>query len=93
MKGYCVYIYILRILLFVSQKRFKRLRRIEDEESEEEVQKEADEERDAIANELFEGSGDVSATKMYHIVSLCVQMLYNLHRLPLCSYLYINIIY
>lgn len=42
------------------QKRFKRLRRIQDEESEEEQEKEADEERDAIANELFEGSGDVS---------------------------------
>lgn len=42
------------------QKRFKRLRRIQDEESEEEQEKEPDEERDAIANELFEGSGDVS---------------------------------
>lgn len=47
---------------FVLQKRFKRLRRIQDEESEEEQEKEADEERDAIANELFEGSGDVSIT-------------------------------
>jgi len=45
----------------VLQKRFKRLRRIQDEESEEEQEKEADEERDAIANELFEGSGDVSS--------------------------------
>ncbi|XP_012145851.2 transcription elongation factor SPT6 isoform X1 [Megachile rotundata] len=42
----------------VERKRFKRLRRIQDEESEEEQEKEADEERDAIANELFEGSGD-----------------------------------
>lgn len=42
------------------QKRFKRLRRIQDEESEEEQEKEMDDERDAIANELFEGSGDVS---------------------------------
>ncbi|XP_014483387.1 PREDICTED: transcription elongation factor SPT6 isoform X1 [Dinoponera quadriceps] len=42
----------------LQRKRFKRLRRIQDEESEEEEQKEADEERDAIANELFEGSGD-----------------------------------
>ncbi|XP_015605093.1 transcription elongation factor SPT6 isoform X2 [Cephus cinctus] len=42
----------------VERKRFKRLRRIQDEESEEEQEQEADEERDAIANELFEGSGD-----------------------------------
>ncbi|XP_077258460.1 transcription elongation factor SPT6 isoform X1 [Temnothorax americanus] len=42
----------------LERKRFKRLRRIQDEESEEEQEKEADEERDAIANELFEGSGD-----------------------------------
>lgn len=52
------------------QKRFKRLRRIQDEESEEEEQKEADEERDAIANELFEGSGDVSVIKIYNAVIL-----------------------
>lgn len=42
------------------QKRFKRLRKIEDEESEEEQEHEVEEERDAIANQLFEGSGDVS---------------------------------
>ncbi|XP_012233466.2 transcription elongation factor SPT6 isoform X2 [Linepithema humile] len=42
----------------LERKRFKRLRRIQDEESEEEQEKEVDEERDAIANELFEGSGD-----------------------------------
>ncbi|XP_029678136.1 transcription elongation factor SPT6 isoform X2 [Formica exsecta] len=42
----------------LERKRFKRLRRIQDEESEEEQEKEADDERDAIANELFEGSGD-----------------------------------
>ena len=42
------------------QKRFKRLKRIEDEESEGEEEHEVEEERDAIANELFEGSGDVS---------------------------------
>ncbi|XP_012270306.1 transcription elongation factor SPT6 [Orussus abietinus] len=42
----------------VERKRFKRLRRIQDEESEGEQEHEADEERDAIANELFEGSGD-----------------------------------
>ncbi|XP_025986196.2 LOW QUALITY PROTEIN: transcription elongation factor SPT6 [Solenopsis invicta] len=42
----------------LERKRFKRLRRIQDEESEEEQEKKADEERDAIANELFEGSGD-----------------------------------
>ncbi|XP_046421769.1 transcription elongation factor SPT6 [Neodiprion fabricii] len=42
----------------VERKRFKRLRRIQDEESEEEQEHEAVEERDAIANELFEGSGD-----------------------------------
>lgn len=36
------------------------MRRIQDEESEEEQEQEAVEERDAIANELFEGSGDVS---------------------------------
>ncbi|XP_078047458.1 transcription elongation factor SPT6 isoform X1 [Augochlora pura] len=42
----------------VERKRFKRLRRIQDEESEEEQEKEVDEDRDAIANELFEGSGD-----------------------------------
>lgn len=51
---------ILNISLYILQKRFKRLRRIQDEESEEEQEKEPDEERDAIANELFEGSGDVS---------------------------------
>lgn len=50
------------IFYFGLQKRFKRLRRIQDEESEEEQEKEAGEERDAIANELFEGSGDVSIT-------------------------------
>ncbi|XP_053983538.1 transcription elongation factor SPT6-like isoform X1 [Hylaeus volcanicus] len=42
----------------VERKRFKRLRRIQDEESEEEQEKEMDDDRDAIANELFEGSGD-----------------------------------
>lgn len=42
----------------VERKRFKRLRRIQDEESEEEQEKEVDDDRDAIANELFEGSGD-----------------------------------
>ncbi|KOX79279.1 Transcription elongation factor SPT6 [Melipona quadrifasciata] len=42
----------------VERKRFKRLRRIQDEESEEEQEKEADDDRDAIANELFEASGD-----------------------------------
>ncbi|XP_015435496.1 PREDICTED: transcription elongation factor SPT6-like [Dufourea novaeangliae] len=43
----------------VSRKhRFKRLRRIQDEESDGEQEKEADVERDAIANELFQGSGD-----------------------------------
>ncbi|XP_031835725.1 transcription elongation factor SPT6 isoform X1 [Nomia melanderi] len=42
----------------VERKRFKRLRRIQDEESEEEQEKEVDEDRDAIANELFEVSGD-----------------------------------
>ncbi|KAF7404787.1 hypothetical protein HZH66_003693 [Vespula vulgaris] len=40
------------------KRRFKRLRRIQDEESEDEQEKEPDEERDAIATELFEGSGD-----------------------------------
>ncbi|XP_014252442.1 transcription elongation factor SPT6 [Cimex lectularius] len=38
------------------RKRFKRLRRIEDEESEDEGGEDDGEERDAIANELFEGS-------------------------------------
>ncbi|KOC62723.1 Transcription elongation factor SPT6 [Habropoda laboriosa] len=38
--------------------RFKRLRRIQDEESEGEEEREADDERDAIANELFQGSGE-----------------------------------
>lgn len=42
----------------VERKRFKRLRKIEDEESEEEQEHEVEEERDAIANQLFEGSGD-----------------------------------
>lgn len=55
-----IFIKRYEIFYFVLQKRFKRLRRIQDEESEEEQEKEADEERDAIANELFEGSGDVS---------------------------------
>lgn len=50
------------------QKRYKRLRRIQDEESEEEQEKEVDEERDAIANELFEGSGDVSANTKQQII-------------------------
>ncbi|XP_076244162.1 transcription elongation factor SPT6 isoform X2 [Calliopsis andreniformis] len=40
------------------KRRFKRLRRIQDEESEEEEEKEADDERNAIANELFQGSGE-----------------------------------
>ncbi|XP_051159276.1 transcription elongation factor SPT6-like isoform X2 [Leptopilina boulardi] len=40
----------------VERKRFKRVQKIVDEESEEEAEQE--EERDAIANELFEGSGD-----------------------------------
>ncbi|XP_017879018.1 transcription elongation factor SPT6-like [Ceratina calcarata] len=38
--------------------RFKRLRRIQDEESEGEEERVVDDERDAIANELFQGSGD-----------------------------------
>jgi len=42
------------------QKRFKRLRRIQDEESEEEQEEEKGDEKEAVANELFEGSGDVS---------------------------------
>ncbi|XP_033218943.1 transcription elongation factor SPT6 isoform X2 [Belonocnema kinseyi] len=42
----------------VERKRFKRLRKIEDEESDGEQELEVEEERDAIANELFEGSGD-----------------------------------
>lgn len=50
------------------QKRFKRLRRIQDEESEEEQEKEMDDERDAIANELFEGSGDVSIASDISII-------------------------
>lgn len=62
------------------QKRFKRLRRIQDEESEEEEQKEADEERDAIANQLFEGSGDVSITKICTMKCYFIKMLHNLHR-------------
>ncbi|XP_058804062.1 transcription elongation factor SPT6 isoform X2 [Phymastichus coffea] len=44
----------------VERKRFKRLKRIDDEESEDEGQdQEAEQDRDAIANELFDGgSGD-----------------------------------
>jgi len=42
------------------QKRFKRLRRIEDEESEEEQEEEKGDGKEAVANKLFEGSGDVS---------------------------------
>ncbi|KAK1116660.1 hypothetical protein K0M31_018202 [Melipona bicolor] len=44
------------------KRRFKRLRRIQDEESEEEKE-EVDDERDAIANELFEGSGEEDAER------------------------------
>ncbi|KAK9308785.1 hypothetical protein QLX08_001384 [Tetragonisca angustula] len=40
------------------KRRFKRLRRVQDEESEEEEKREVDDERDAIANELFQGSGE-----------------------------------
>ncbi|XP_076670314.1 transcription elongation factor SPT6 isoform X2 [Andrena cerasifolii] len=40
------------------KRRFKRLRRIQDEESEGEEEKEQGDERDAIANELFQVSGD-----------------------------------
>lgn len=74
----------------MSKKRFKRLRRIQDEESEEEEQKEADEERDAIANELFEGSGDVSSTYTMLVLQYsytirytmqCYFVKYNLHQL------------
>ncbi|XP_043269768.1 transcription elongation factor SPT6 isoform X2 [Venturia canescens] len=43
----------------VERKRFKRLKRVEDRESDEEQEQQPGEERDAIANELFEGgSGD-----------------------------------
>lgn len=35
------------------------MRRIQDEESEGEEEREVDDERDAIANELFQGSGEV----------------------------------
>lgn len=43
------------------KKRFKRLRRVEDRESDEEQEQQPGEERDAIANELFDGgSNDVS---------------------------------
>lgn len=47
------------MILFFQKRRFKRLRRIQDEESEEEEEREVDDERDAIANELFQGSGEV----------------------------------
>ncbi|XP_071876068.1 transcription elongation factor SPT6 isoform X1 [Bombus fervidus] len=40
------------------KRRFKRLRRIQDEESEGEEERETDDGRDAIANELFQGSGE-----------------------------------
>nr|XP_033334830.1 transcription elongation factor SPT6-like [Megalopta genalis] len=40
------------------KRRFKRLRRIQDEESDGEQEGEGDDERDAIANELFQGSGE-----------------------------------
>ncbi|XP_031850226.2 transcription elongation factor SPT6 [Nomia melanderi] len=43
--------------------RFKRLRRIQDEESEGEQEGEVDDGRDAIANELFQGSGDEDEQK------------------------------
>lgn len=47
------------MILFFQKRRFKRLRRIQDEESEGEEEREVDDERDAIANELFQGSGEV----------------------------------
>lgn len=57
----------------VFQKRFKRLRRIQDEESEDEgTEHQVEEERDAIANELFEGgSGDVSLIAILAIIIYC----------------------
>ncbi|OAD54023.1 Transcription elongation factor SPT6 [Eufriesea mexicana] len=45
------------------KRRFKRLRRIQDEESEGEEEREVDDERDAIANELFQGSGEEDEEK------------------------------
>ena len=48
---------MIRVKYF--QKKFKRVKKIVDQESEE-SDKEPEEEREAIANELFEGSGDVS---------------------------------
>lgn len=53
-------------LCLYSKKRFKRLRRIQDRESDEDEEQQPGEERDAIANELFEGgSGDVSNTIIF----------------------------
>ena len=44
----------------IFQKRFKRLKRIQAEESDEEQEVEQGHERDAVATELFEGSDNVS---------------------------------
>lgn len=44
----------------IFQKRFKRLKRIQAEESDDEQEAEQGHERDAVATELFEGSDNVS---------------------------------
>lgn len=54
-----VFSFIIIFILFV-QKRFKRLKRIQAEESDDEREEERGDERDAVANELFEGSDHVS---------------------------------
>lgn len=56
----------------IFQKRFKRLRRIEDEESDGEGGEGEGEEREAIANELFEGSDNVS---LFYKLNLVVYVL------------------
>lgn len=64
---YCRYkIYTNKSQLF--QKQFKRLRRIQDEESDDDqVEQNEGDERDAIANELFDHSDNVSCSTQFQV--------------------------
>lgn len=59
------------------------MRRIQDEESEGEEEREVDDERDAIANELFQGSGEVT----FKIRFMCDW--FNNYIVKKCIYCYI----
>lgn len=64
------------ILKYFQKKKFKRLKRIEDEESDNDDDEEEKDDREAIANELFEGDDMVSFIhiKFYLAINCCINL-------------------